>query len=144
MAEAKQFCTFYLDKIFFGISVTNVLEIIKFLEMTPVPLSDELIRGLINLRGQIVTAINLKKMLEINEIENGPEINNMNIIIKTEHGPVSLIADEIGDVLELEDDIFEKPPETIPQKIKELITGTYKLKEKLLLVLSAEKIMSKI
>lgn len=137
MANTKQFCTFFLHGLYFGVEVLKVQEVIRYQEMTRVPLAPGMIRGLINLRGQIVTAIDLRHRLELplRKAEQLP----MNVVIRTDDGAVSLLVDEIGDVVEIEADIFEQPPETLKGVARELIQGVYKLKDRLLLVLDTEK-----
>ena len=67
MSEDRQVCTFFLDGLFFGVEVLQVQEVIRYQEMTEVPLAPSVISGLINLRGQIVTAIDLRKRLDLRE-----------------------------------------------------------------------------
>ncbi len=143
MNAPKQFCTFFLNKLFFGVEVEKVQEVIRYQEMTKMPQAPEVIRGLINLRGQIVTAIDLKRRLGLDVLdENGKEnLFPMNVVVRTDEAPVSFLVDEIGNVLELEEDCFERPPETLTGMAKELIRGAYKLKDRLLLVLDMEKTM---
>jgi purine-binding chemotaxis protein CheW len=129
----RQFCTFYLDGLYFGVEVQQVQEVICYQEMTRVPLAARTIRGLINLRGQIVTALDLRRRLELRE--RPPEDLPMNVVVRTDDGAVSLLVDEIGDVLEVDEGSFERAPETIDGLARELIRGVYKLKERLLLVL---------
>jgi len=138
--DERQFCTFYLDRLFFGIEVTKVQEVIKFHEITTVPLSKKVIKGLINLRGQIVTAVDLRTRLELSERQDLSYV--MNIIIKIDDGAVSFMVDEIGDVLEIGNEYFEHPPETLKGIARELICGAYKLKDRLLLILDTEKVLS--
>ena len=97
------------------------------------------ISGLINLRGQVVTAMDLR--LRLGLTERDPEQLPMNVIVQTKGDTVSLLVDEIGDVVEVEDSAFEPPPETIKGVIRELIDGVYKLDGQLLLVMDAEKTM---
>jgi purine-binding chemotaxis protein CheW len=137
MAERLQFCTFYLDGLFFGVEVQKVQEVIRYQEMTHVPLASSVVRGLINLRGQIVTAIDLRRRLELRTRAAG-ELP-MNVVLRTDDGAVSLLVDEIGDVLEVTEDTFERPPETINRVTRDLIRGVYKLKGCLLLILDTEK-----
>jgi purine-binding chemotaxis protein CheW len=132
-----QFCTFVLDGYFFGVAVRQVQEVIRYLEMTHVPLASPVVRGLINLRGQIVTAIDLRRRLDLRE--RPADRLPMNVVIRTEEGPISLLVDEIGDVLEVDQDAFERPPETLNGVARELIRGAYKLKDRLLLILDTEK-----
>ena len=65
MQIEQQYCTFYLDRYYFGIEVERVQEIIRYQEITPVALAPHVVRGLINLRGQIVTAVDLRRLLEL-------------------------------------------------------------------------------
>ncbi len=125
METQKLYCTFFLDDLFLGIDVLKVQEILLYQEMTPVPLAHPVISGLINLRGQVVTAMDLR--LRLGLTERDPEQLPMNVIVQTKGDTVSLLVDEIGDVVEVEDRAFEPPPETIKGAIRELIDGVYKL-----------------
>jgi purine-binding chemotaxis protein CheW len=137
MATTQQFSTFYLDRLFFGIEVEKVQEVIRYQEMTTVPLASRVVQGLINLRGQIVTAIDLRERLKLDPRPEG-ELP-MNVVVRTDDGALSLLVDEIGDVLEIEDATFEQPPETISGVGRDLIRGVYKLRDQLLLVLDTER-----
>jgi purine-binding chemotaxis protein CheW len=135
--SSRQFSTFFLDDLFFGIEVEKVQEVIRYQEMTKVPLASRVVQGLINLRGQIVTAIDLRRRLKLDPRPDG-ELP-MNVVVRTDDGALSLLVDEIGDVLEIEDVTFEQPPETISGVARDLIRGVYKLRDQLLLVLDTER-----
>jgi purine-binding chemotaxis protein CheW len=135
--SSRQFSTFFLDDLFFGIEVEKVQEVIRYQEMTKVPLASRVVQGLINLRGQIVTAIDLRRRLKLDPRPDG-ELP-MNVVVRTDDGALSLLVDEIGDVLEIEDATFEQPPETISGVARDLIRGVYKLRDQLLLVLDTER-----
>jgi purine-binding chemotaxis protein CheW len=137
MTSTKQFCTFFVNGLFFGVEVLKVQEVIRYQEMTRVPLAPTMIEGLINLRGQIVTAIDLRRRLELALREPGQL--PMNVVVRSDDGAVSLLVDEIGDVVEIQDDIYERPPETLKGVARDLVQGVYKLKERLLLILDTEK-----
>jgi len=137
MSDEHKFCTFTLDGLLFGVEVLKVQEVIRYLEMTRVPLAPAVVRGLINLRGQIVTAIDLRRRLELSE--RPADQSPMNVVIRTDDEAVSFLVDEIGDVREVEEELFEQPPETLKGVARELIRGAYKLKDRLLLVLDTEK-----
>lgn len=137
MANARQFCTFYVDGHFYGVEVQTVQEVIRYQEMTRVPLAPREVRGMMNLRGQIVTAIDLRRRLGLAERAEGDV--PMNVIVRCDDGPTSLLVDEIGDVVEVDDDQFERPPETLSGPSRELIRGAYKLKGRLLLTLDTNK-----
>lgn len=140
MANTQQFCTFFLKKEFFGVPVQQVQEVIRYQEMTRVPLVPHVIRGLINLRGQIVMAVDLRRRFGM-EDRSASELP-MNVVVRTDEGAVSFLVDEIGDVLEVEEDCFEHPPTTLKGEARELVRGVYKLQERLLLVLDTERTMS--
>ena len=139
MATEIQLCTFYLDKYCFGIDVLEVQEVFRYQEMTTMPLAPEDISGLINLRGQIITAINLRLRLgmEPRPADRLP----MNVVVRTQDEVVSLLVDQIGDVMEVSEDLYEEAPETIQGEMRELITGVYKLKDRLLLLLDTKKVV---
>ena len=137
MAQNRQYCTFYLGDLFFGVEVENVQEVFKYQEMTRVPLAHSVVRGLINLRGQIITAIDLRARLGMDELPDGKL--PMNVVVRTEEGVVSLLVDKIAEVLEVSEDNFERPPDTIDEITRELVIGVYKLENKLLLTLDTEK-----
>src|SRR5580693_5078621 len=127
MADVHQYCTFYLDGYHFGLDVLNVQEIIRYQEMTRVPLAPPVVRGLINLRGQIVTALDLRRRLGLPE-RPADQLPG-NVVVHTDDGAVSLLVDEIGDVLEVSLKLVERPPETLRGTARELIRGAYKLKD---------------
>jgi purine-binding chemotaxis protein CheW len=137
MAELKQFCTFYVNDILFGVEVLNVQEVLRYQELTEVPLAASEIRGLINLRGQIITAIDLRNRMNLPPREGDQK--PMNVVIQTNGEVVSFLVDSIGDVLEVNDEIFEPAPRTIDDSTRELVTGVYKLEGKLMMVLNAAK-----
>jgi purine-binding chemotaxis protein CheW len=137
MAHTSQFCTFFLDKLLFGVELKGVQEVIRSLEMTKVPLAPEVVSGLINLRGQIVTAVDLRRRLELKP--SPPGMLPMNVVVRSEDGAVSLLVDEIGDVVEVEEATFEPPPETLRGSVRSMILGVHKLNDRLMHVLDIEK-----
>lgn len=138
---SNQYCTFRVGKTLFGVDVLKVQEIINFQEMTAVPLSLSVVRGLVNLRGQIVTALDLNERINLSseDAEAKASDEQINIVLCTEGGAVSLLVDSIGDVLTVEDDVEESPPTTINARTRELVSRVCKLENELLLVLDAEK-----
>ncbi len=137
MPDDRQFCTFLVDGLYFGIEVRDVQEVIRYQQMTRVPLSPDEIGGLINLRGQIVTAIDVRRRLEL---PAAPKDHlPMNVIVRTGDSAVSLLVDEIGDVIAVEPEMYEAVPETLCGVARDVVDGVYKLKDKLLLVLNIQK-----
>ncbi len=132
-----QFSTFFVGGLFFGVDVRSVQEVLCFQPMTRVPQAPDVIEGLINLRGQIVTAIDMRRRLglPVRSAEDSP----MNMVLRTADGAVSLLVDEIGDVLDVDSATYEKPPENLGRDAREIIRGVYKMKDRLLLVLDTER-----
>src|SRR5579862_7470953 len=106
-----QFSTFFVADLFFGVDVLRVQEVLRSQQMTHVPQAPEVVEGLINLRGQIVTAIDMRRCLRL-----PPRIGDraaMNVVVRTGDNAVSLLVDEIGDVLDVDEGAFEHPPENL-------------------------------
>jgi purine-binding chemotaxis protein CheW len=133
----RQFSTFTVGDLFFGIDVVKVQEVLRYQPMTRIPLSPSVIEGLINLRGQIVTALDMRRRLGLKPAEDGTV--PMNMVIRTADGAVSLLVDEIGDVLGVPVESYEEVPPNMPPEQKELVEGVYKLDGRLLLVLNTER-----
>ncbi len=137
MSDTKQFATFFVDGLFFGVEVLKVQEVIRYQEMTRVPLAPAMVQGLINLRGQIVTAVDLRRRLDLPALAQGER--PMNLVVRSDDGAVSLLVDAIGDVVEVHEESYERAPETLVGAARELVQGVYKLKERLLLILDTER-----
>lgn len=138
--RTRQLCTFYVDGLFLGIDVQQIQEVIRYQGMTRVPLAPAAISGLINLRGQIVTAIDLRRRLDLPL--RGADDVSMNVVVRDGENAVSLLVDRIGDVVEVNEDLFEPPPSTVHAGVRGLIVGTYKLPERLLLVLDTGRTLA--
>jgi purine-binding chemotaxis protein CheW len=137
MAGRRQFCTFFLDGLRFGVDVQKVQEVVPYQEMTRVPLAPPTVRGLLNLRGQIVTGIDLRRRLDLPERPDGRL--PMNVVLRGEDSPVSFLVDDVGEVIEVDADAGEPPPETLRGRVRELIQGVYPLPDELLLVLDTAR-----
>ena len=131
------YATFHVDDAFFGVDATDVQEVIRTQPMTRVPLASDEVSGLINLRGQVVVAIDMRRRLGMPEPDEGAEL--LNVIVRTEHGPVSLIVDDIGDVLEADLDELETPPPTLTPPTRDLVSAVHQLDERLLLVIDVSR-----
>lgn len=132
-----QYATFFVDELFFGIEVLKVQEVLRYQEMTSVPRAPGVIEGLINLRGEIVTAIDMRRRLGLRTRPDGKW--PMNVVVHADDGAVSLLVDEIADVLQVNEKDYEPPPETLQGMARDLIRGAYKLDKRLLLILDTEK-----
>jgi purine-binding chemotaxis protein CheW len=135
--SGHQFATFFVDGMFFGVEVLKVQEVLRYQEMTCVPLAPQVVQGLINLRGQIVTAIDMRRRLKLAPRDG--DAQPMNMVVRSEEGAVSLLVDEIGDVIEVSGSSYEQPPVNMPAAQRVLVDGVYKLEDRLLLVLNTDR-----
>jgi purine-binding chemotaxis protein CheW len=138
---ARQYSTFYVAGRLYGIDVMKVQEITRALPITEVPLSPVYVHGLINLRGQISTAVGLRELFMIDG--RAPE-DSMNVVCKIEDGLFSFVVDRIGDVMEVEPENFEPPPDTVPDGIRRYMGGVFKVSGDLMSVVDIEKMAAEI
>jgi purine-binding chemotaxis protein CheW len=131
-----QVVTFASGDYQFGIDVLSVQEVLKHQEMTPVPLAPLEICGLINLRGNIVTAIGIRERLGLQAADSRDD--QMNLIVSLRDGTASLIVDNVGDVLTLDRARYRAKPTTLKAPLSAVVTGVYELDDGLLLLLDAQ------
>ena len=140
MDTSKSYSTFTIDHFYFGIRTTDVTELTRDNEVTPVPLAPGSVRGLINLRGQIVTAINIRKRLGITGTDY---VERPIALFYNLNGNLfGLLVDAVNDILEVQESGFELPPGHLPESAQEFIKGVYKLEDRLLFVLDPRKIVT--
>ena len=138
-SRIRQFCTFYLDAELFGIEVLQVQEVMRHPVTTPVPLATDVVSGLMNLRGSIVSCIDLRRRFGM--CAAPAELEPVQVVTQTDNGLVSFQVDRIGDVVETTDASLEAPPATLKGEARKLIDGVYKLENLLLLVVNANKVL---
>jgi len=137
VTSSLQYCTFRLDGHLFGVPVGSVQEVLRQQELTPVPKAPPEVSGLINLRGQIITTLELRSRLGLPA--RAPDAPVVNVLVRARDGDVvGLLVDEIGDVREPGEASFAALPETVPPRIRALVTGVCKLEGQLMLVLNTE------
>jgi purine-binding chemotaxis protein CheW len=136
--HCRQYATFVVGDLFFGVDVQRIQEVLRRQEMTAAPGADGVIRGLINLRGQIVAALDMRRRLKLAQRDAGEP--SMNVVLRSADA-VSLLVDDIGDVIEADPDGFEPPPATMEPSVRELLEGVYQLEDRLLLILSADQVL---
>jgi purine-binding chemotaxis protein CheW len=137
-ATLNQLCTFRLGPLYLGINVTEVREVLLQADITTVPHADDVVEGLINLRGQIATCIDLRRRLGL-EARDG-DLVPIHVVTMTDGEPVTLLVDAVGDVVEVDPEAYETPPSTMDPATRELILGAYKLDTELLLVLDLDRV----
>jgi purine-binding chemotaxis protein CheW len=136
LKRSVQYASFEVGGHCLGISVLEVQEVLREQRLTPVPLAPRAIAGLINLRGQIIPALEMRTLLQLPERLDSD--GTLSVVLRTETGPVSLQVDEIGDVIEIATGL-DAPPLNLDSRIKRLLSGVCRMKEKLLLVLDTER-----
>ena len=139
MTGQQQFCTLTADTLLLGIQVDRVQEVLRDTAITPVPLAPPAIRGLINLRGQIVTAIDLRRRLGL--AEAAADASSMTVVLGIGDEPLALVVDGVGDVVQVPADSFEAPPDTLRGDARRMIAGAHKLERRLLLALNLETVI---
>jgi purine-binding chemotaxis protein CheW len=134
-----RYCTFRLGELFVGIPVMRVQEVIRDQERTRVPLVNAAVHGLINLRGGIVTVIDLHHLFGLGArvVDSDP----IHIVVRTDDGVVSLLADQVGDVIEVDAAEHEALPPTLAGRTRELCRGVYKVADQLMLVLDLDAVL---
>ncbi|MCA9135910.1 MAG: purine-binding chemotaxis protein CheW [Planctomycetales bacterium] len=149
----QSFCTFQVDGFWYGIEVDRVQEVIRTRPTTRVPLAPNGVRGLMNLRGKIVCALDLRDMLGLTALHARSESKDavvqpecefasrqMNVVIRSGVDLISLIVDEIGDVVRVTNDGYEPVPGSAGSNSASLLHGAFKLQERLLLILDADRV----
>lgn len=136
--NSKQFSTFVVDGRLYGIDVMKVQEVTKSLSVTPMRTAPSFIKGLINLRGQITTAIGLRELFDLSPDSS---TDKMTVVCKEEEVFLSLLVDTIGDVVEVNDQDFESTPQTIPGNILVFMQGVYKTENAILSILNLDSIL---
>lgn len=142
MSGTSQLSTFHVGKYLFGVDVALVQEVVRLQQMTPVPLAAGEIAGLINLRGEVLTAIDLRARLGLPPAELGANVREpVNVVVRVDDEPVSLLVDEIVGVLEVSHVPFEQTPSTVDERVRDLLLGAYTLPDRLLLALNACRVL---
>lgn len=134
----NQYCGFKIGDDEYGIPVLEVQEVIKPQPVTPIPLSQDYVKGLINLRGQIVTLISLRRLFGY---DDSYDRDYMNIIVKGREGLYSLVVDEVTDIIEIDEDKLETSPDTLGRDLKDYVSSVYKKESGLFILLDVAKLL---
>ncbi len=130
----RRLVTFHLDRHWCGVDVENVQEVVSFHGVTRVPLAQEAVVGLANLRGHIMTVLDLRRTLELLPLQGDP--SRKAVVLDEADGSIALLVDGVAGVVEVSEEDFEPPPETLRGPVRERILGAFKLPDGLLLVLN--------
>jgi purine-binding chemotaxis protein CheW len=140
MDSERRFCTVFVGGLWFGIQNEGVREVLRQQAVTRVPLAPPEIAGLINMRGQIVTVIDLRLCLKM--APRSVDQAAMNLVLSSDGGAVGLLVDDVGEVVQAAEDRYETMPESLPAEARELVPGVYKLPDGLLHVLAIEAVVA--
>lgn len=139
----KQFTTFYVGDEVFAIEVMKIQEVTGRPTVVNVPLSPSYVRGLVNLRGQIATAVDMKKILASHRQDTNVD-DEMSVICKINDSLVSLIVDKIGDVIEVSEESYEETPSTVSPELRDVVEGIYKYDDLLVSIINLDIIGEKL
>ena len=138
-AQSSQLATFYVAGEMFGVDVREVQEVLLEQEATPVPLAPAHVVGLANLRGQIMPTFSLRLRFGIPAREAGGPV--VNLVVKTDEGPVSIVVDEIGDVLEVPASEYREVPETVDSVQRQFVKNIFLGEGRLILALNLARVI---
>jgi purine-binding chemotaxis protein CheW len=140
MTDPRQYASCLLGSLFVGIAVDSVQAVTNVAELTPVPQAPPFVSGLMNLRGQIVTVLDLRQCLGVDDPRD--RLRPVHLILRSEDECIGLLVDEVGDVLAIDEVDCEPPPKTLSDRSRRLITSVCKLDDRLLLILDTERILA--
>lgn len=133
----QQYCTFELGDLLLGIAARRVQEVLRWQPTTPVPLAPASVRGLMNMRGQLVLVVDLRRRFDLESAD--ASLRQVNVLIRNDDSTTSLLVDRVGDVLELDENKFEPVPDAVRGDSRQLLLGAYQLSERLLLKLDPDR-----
>lgn len=137
--EATDYVTFVIAGQLFGIPVLKVQDVLAACEVTRIPLAPPEIAGALNLRGRIVTALDVRLRLGLPPAQDAEE--RMSIVVEQSGELYSLMVDEVGEVLSLDPAGFQRNPPTLDARFREYSNGIFRLKERLLVVLDVDGLL---
>ena len=137
--ESQDYLTVIIAGQLFGIPVLQVQDVLGEQSVTRIPLAPPEVAGSLNLRGRIVTAIDVRCRLGLTNERTGSE---MSVVVEHENELYSLIIDNVGDVLTLYHRDFEGNPATLDPVWREISLGIYQMEKQLLVVLDVPKLLN--
>ena len=136
---SKQLCTFRLAGHLYGIGLEILQEVTRHIPMTPVPASQPWLAGLLSLRGQIMSAFDLRTRLELPARDATAQ--PMNVVVLHDKELICLLVDSISDIIFVNDNDFSPAPPTLNASLQTFIVGAYKLEGELVVELDINKVL---
>lgn len=137
--KRMELATFYIGEALCGLDILNIQEINKIQELTPVPQAPEYVRGVLNLRGRIVTVIDLAKKVGLGDTSES--VDTRNLIVNSRDGTIGLFVSKIGDVCEIQIDAIESTPVNMHGIQETFFSGVYKNSSKLIGMLDLDQVL---
>ncbi len=135
-AEQVEICSVRLAKGLFGIAIPHILEIVGGARPQPVPLAPPFVGGLMHYRGDVLTTVSLRQLIDLPPMEGPQDV----LVVESSSGCFGLLVDSVGEVLTVSSEEFEPNPSTVNEKRRMLFAGAYKLKDELLIMLDPERL----
>lgn len=129
-------CSVRLDRGLFGIRIGHILEIAGGTRPQPVPRAPRFVGGLVHYRGDVLTTVSLRQLLDLPVREGTQDM----LVVETAGGCYGLLVDSVGEVLTVSSTDFEANPSTISERRRMLFAGAYKLKDELMVMLDPEQL----
>jgi purine-binding chemotaxis protein CheW len=139
MAGSRLLCTFQVADLYLGLDVASVQEVLRGQVVTRLPLAADPVRGIINLRGRIVPAIELRRCLDLAPAPD--DAGRATLVVRMAEAPVSLLVDQVEDVIEIAEEALEPIPETMRPRTRELLRGVVQRNDRLLLELDLGRLL---
>jgi len=136
----NQYVSFLIGRQLLGVPVSVVQEVLNPQSIARTPKARPEIAGLLNLRGQIVTAVDLRKRLRLPPLDDSRQ--SMNVVVRYKGESFSLLVDEVGDVIDVPTDALESPPQTLDAHWKSLLSGVFQLERQLFIVLDIKALLT--
>lgn len=137
--ESSDFVTVRMNGQLLGIPVLSVHDVLSAQKITPIPLAPAAIAGVLNLRGRIVTAVDLRTRLNLPVRAEGER--SMSVVVEHNGEPYSLLIDEVGEVLSLPSETMERNPITLDARWQEVSAGIFRLDGELLVILDVDRLL---
>ncbi len=141
-ASQKQFATFYVDEQLVGLDIDNVREINKVLDLSRVAKAPACVRGIANLRGDVITVIDLRTVLGMQQAPITAE--TANVVVTSEGETIGLIVDRVADILSIPNGDMLPPTSNIKGIAERVVHGVVPLKDELLVILDQEEILRRL
>lgn len=139
--KTLEYLTIIVDEQKFGIPVLQIQDVLREQKVTRIPLASPEVAGSLNLRGRIVTAIDVRKRLNV---QMEPGARSMSVVVEYNQELYSLIIDKVGDVIRLEDGLIEKNPGTLDARWRDISEGVCQLDQELLIIMDVPRLLDSI